>query len=365
MTEPAATVTTHAPLGAETPSMRSPATWLRLALGLLVSAGAIVVVAWRADLADVRAAMSGLRYEWLLPAILLSFATIPLRTLRWQRLFHPQHVPFGRVLGILTIGQAISALAPFRLGDLARVYLLGELEHRGKAWTLATIALERLLDILTLVLILFLLVPFAPVPAWARQSALLGMALSVVMLGAMAVAWRFRERALARRWPSLPVGEALVARVRALIGATVDGLAVLSAPRALGQAALSSLLIWLLSGLVLWTVMPAFGIPASLSTALLVLVVSAVAIAIPLAPGAVGVYHAAVVEALVLTTDVPPATATSYAIVTHLLLFGPPVICGLCSVWRMPVVVDWLTGLARGTRRTPAVALTSSPPAGD
>jgi uncharacterized protein (TIRG00374 family) len=326
--------------------MRSSLKRAQLAIGVLISLAALVLVATRIDLGDARAAFRDADYRWIVPAAACSFASVVFRAARWRALLFPAAIRLGRVFGILAIGQSVTALLPFRLGDVARIYLLGDLEGRSKAWALSTIVLERVLDIITLVVIMLLLLPFVPFPAWVLTAAGVGAAIVAAALAVMCAAWFGRERLTAVAPALLRLSpERWAGRLRALAVSAVDGLAVLGNPPALLRAAAWSAMAWLATGVTLWMTLAAFGIPQSFSTAMFVLVVSAIAIAVPLAPGAVGVYHAAVIEALVLVTDTSPGTAASYAVTTHVLLFLPPIVCGLGYLWREPGVLARLLAL--------------------
>lgn len=73
----------------------------------------------------------------------------------------------------------------------------------------------------------------------------------------------------------------------------------------------------------------AFDLPNSAVIAMLLLAVSAVSMVIPFSPGFVDVYHALVIETLVVFFGAASGPAASFAVTTHLLLFVPPVMIGI------------------------------------
>lgn len=335
-------------------SMRhSSLKFLQLALGILVSLAAIVLTVRRVDIAEARLAFQEADYRWLIPAAALSVASVLCRAARWQTLFYPIHVKFGRVFGVLTIGQLITTLLPFRLGDFVRAYLVGDLERRSKIWALSTVVVERLLDIAVLVMIFVMLLPFVPIPAWAKSSVWIGGSgmLLVLLTLTLIAAQRTRAGALAQRWGRrIPVR--WQQRLATLVSPAIDGLAALSNVKILIRALTWSVVAWVCGGLVMWATLIAFGFPHSFTVAMLLLVMSAVAVALPSSPGFVGVYHVVVIESLVFVVDVSHSAAASFAITTHILLFAPPVVFGLAYLWREPLILRRLLSLRRTSRHS-------------
>lgn len=88
----------------------------------------------------------------------------------------------------------------------------------------------------------------------------------------------------------------------------------------------------------MWSVLVAFDLPHSFTNAMFLVAMSAVALAIPSSPGFVGVYHVLIVEALVLVLAVDAGAATGFALVTHVLLFVPPVVLGIAYMMIRPQV---------------------------
>jgi glycosyltransferase 2 family protein len=326
---------------------------MQLAIGIGISAGAIILTVRRIDITEARQAFWEADFRWLIPAAILSVMSILIRAARWQTLFHPHRAPFGRVLGVFTVGQSITTLLPFRLGDFARAYLIGDLERRSKVWALSTIVVERLLDIAVLVGLFILLLPIVPIPSWAKSSVWIGGSAMLILLLALTVIsmQRSRTTALARRWLRL-VPQPWRQRLAALASPAVDGLSALSNPKVLLRALTWSTTAWVAGGLAMWSTLVAFRLPHSFPVAMLLLVMSAVAVALPSSPGFVGVYHAVVIESLVFVSDVSRSTAASYAVTTHILLFAPPVFIALGYLWREPQVWNRLLNMRRAPRQT-------------
>lgn len=309
-----------------TTALRNPRFWI----GTLISLVALVVVASRVDRHEVAEAFRDANYWMLIPAVAMAVVSLLTRTARWRTLFHPLQPPAGELFGILMVGYTVTAVLPLRLGDLARIYLIGQLRGISKVRAAATVIVERVLDVSTVILIMALLIPFVPVPSEAQVAMAIGVAVVSIVGLSIGVSWVRRDailRRLARRAGSSH--GRVWSRVEELSGSAIDGFSVLGSPRATGLAAGYSIATWLTGGVTMWAMLRAFGLPSTVTAALFILAMSALSMVIPSSPGFVGVYHAVLVEALVSVYDAPRGPAVSFAILTHLVMFLPPVIFGV------------------------------------
>src|SRR5688572_578981 len=128
----------------------------------VVSLLAIALFAWflkNADPADVWRHVRGARPEYLLLAF--GFVVIPywLRTIRWQCLLAPLGpTSFWTVFRATVVGFAALALLPGRVGDVLRPYLVARKEGLSLPATLATIVMERVLDLVAVLTLLAIFV---------------------------------------------------------------------------------------------------------------------------------------------------------------------------------------------------------------
>ncbi|HMM43795.1 MAG TPA: lysylphosphatidylglycerol synthase transmembrane domain-containing protein, partial [Thermomicrobiales bacterium] len=232
-----------------TTALRNPRFWI----GTLISLVALVVVASRVDRHEVAEAFRDANYWMLIPAVAMAVVSLLTRTARWRTLFHPLQPPAGELFGILMVGYTVTAVLPLRLGDLARIYLIGQLRGISKVRAAATVIVERVLDVSTVILIMALLIPFVPVPSEAEVAMGIGVAVVSIVGLSIGVSWVRRDailRRLARRAGSSH--GRVWSRVEELSGSAIDGFSVLGSPRATGLAAGYSIATWLTGGVTMW-----------------------------------------------------------------------------------------------------------------
>lgn len=305
-------------------------------LGVLVSVVALYFALRGVDWSAAGEAFQDARYPLLLPALAAMLAALFFRSVRWRLLFYPEPgLKPGTFFGVLSVGYMVNNLLPLQVGDLARAYLLGELQGLSKARAFSTVVVERIVDVLVLFGLLMILMPFISVPAWAAIP--VGVAAGLVLLlGGLLVAFAGN-----RRW----VHSLLEALLRFVPGrfhenfkgaaeSALDGLGVLSTPRILALVVSWSVASWLTTTLVLFFTMQAFNLGLPFSAAVFVVVMTSFGFFIPSSPGALGVYHAISIESLVRVFELDRGLAASYSMVAYLLFYLPPLVIAVVFLWR-------------------------------
>src|SRR5262249_50476926 len=121
------------------------------------------LVAWflrQAHFSDVSREIRNAEPWALLLSLTMGLSTYVLRAIRWQYLLKPiGSAGFGVAFRTTVIGFAANGMLPARVGEVLRPYLLARHERLSVPSTFATIILERLLDLLIVLLFfgLFLL----------------------------------------------------------------------------------------------------------------------------------------------------------------------------------------------------------------
>lgn len=283
---------------------------------------------------------------WLLgAAVLLSTLGIHIRAMRWRTLLVPvaPGIPFRPRMAGTAVGFAMNNLLPARVGEFARVVVCARLGRAPVPAVLGTIVIERVLDGLVCVGLLFAVIAFEGFPAGvqgvaeaeaaARVTAGIVLALGVVLLLLVV----FPTRAV--RVADAVAGKVLPERLRRpvvdALHAFLGGLGVLRDPKLLAQSVAWVLFQWLFLGVSFLLAFRAFGItePGYLGALFLQSFVS-IAVAIPSAPGFFGPFEAAARYGLALW-GVDEARAVSFAIGLHVGGWLSVTLLGLWYVWTL------------------------------
>lgn len=288
--------------------------------GVLVSALFTYVAVRQAHPAQTGNALLAMSYAWLVPALALMVLAFVIRAVRWQSLFpRDERPPLGPVTTSLFVGYLGNTVLPARAGEAARTVALNRTTGRPIAQIVGTIIVERAQDVLSLVLLLFLMLPWLPDVTWLRAAGYLALGLVVVLAvcAAVLLAWgegavRLLLRPLARL-PFIP-REALE---RAPAHFTT-GLTGLVSPRIAIVSFAWTTLSWIVLGVSYWLVLVASGIDLSPLAGELVVIAIGLALILPSSPAALGVFEGATVVALGAYA-IDGSEALSYSLVLHAL----------------------------------------------
>jgi uncharacterized protein (TIRG00374 family) len=170
---------------------------LRTAGGLCI--GAILIVTFL-RLVNVSAVYAHLAQLRIGPALLCGVAFLGaylVRAMRWRCLLKPCRVSIGRAVAIYQVATFLNWMLPVRGGELAKSLLLRRLNAIPVSQSLATVSIDKAMDLLPALGLLALL-PFVRLNLSRPLWLLLVFALTVVAVGVVVLAlmaWR-RERAV-------------------------------------------------------------------------------------------------------------------------------------------------------------------------
>ena len=305
----------------------------RTLVALAISLAFLGVVFWSIDFDEFLSAFAEANYLWLIPAVIVYFLAFTLRAWRWQSLLaHLGGVTLGRSYFVATIGYAANNVLPLRLGEFVRAYLLRRNPGLDMTASLATIAVERILDGLTLLLWLGIgLLFFASTWTLSPLLTLAAQLAAVFFIGAgvgVMLAVLFPGAAMrAARVVTRPVPERYTARVMGIVESLLRGFAALRDARKIPFWFVISNAVWAGEALVYLLVAVAMGVEADMVVLCVAVAASNLATAVPSSSGGIGPFELLAKETLV-RAGVGAGLATAYAIVIHATLWIPVTIVG-------------------------------------
>ncbi len=324
-------------------------------IGLVISLAALGWALRDLNLRHLWAALLDANYLWLLPALAFHFISMVARSIRWQVLLGADKVDLATSFWIEHIGYLVANIVHARVGDAARVAIVAQRKSISLAHALSTVVLERILDMLAVVVMTLLLISFMPIPAgWLAQVRLLGALGMLGVLGAIAlVALGARtEQVLAVILARLPFIESApwLARWRNLVG----GLGALGSVRGVWLVSLWTAITWLGAIGVFWAVMMAFLPQAPFHASVFVLAAEAFGMIVPATPGNWGVWEAIAKESLRWAFGLPEHQAASYGIVMHIFEYIIVNVVGLIGLVRYGLSLGQVKRLSSSSPRAEA-----------
>jgi uncharacterized protein (TIRG00374 family) len=240
------------------------------------------------------------RVDFLALSCLILTVSYVIRALRWRVVLSAERrIALMTVFWATMVGYLGNSVLPARAGELIRSVLLGRQASLSTSYVLATTLLERLADVVALVIIGLLgLLVLGTLPEWLLMAAQVTGTLGLVGLVGLWLVRRFDRRLIAHI-ARLPVPAPLGTRLTELSSQFLLGLGALrNRRRGLTFAALTAV-IWMLDVVFALMIGQAFDLPLSVPRAMVLLAALGFASAVPSTPGYVGVYQFVAVTVLV------------------------------------------------------------------
>ncbi len=330
---------------------------VQIAIGAALAVFLLWLFLRGADLGNVVAELRRADYRWVLAATTLTLLVTVHRAWRWHYLLLPiKSIRLAPLTATTFMGWAFTTLLPGRLGEVARPVLLGRRVGISKTAAFATIVLERLFDVMSVLLILVAYLLFFPLPAGVGEDgtaiiagmrlsgliALGGLIVAVVVLAGAQMMPRRTDSVLVKiaGWAPGKIGDHLLPIGRSFL----TGFAGIKDPKLIVTIAVHSLLIWFNILVTYYILFFAFDIDLPYYAAMPLVVAVVIGVIVP-TPAAIGAFHTATLIALGTLWGVPNEQAVTYAIVCHAMVFVPITAIGIVLLGREGLSVRSFEGL--------------------
>ena len=304
--------------------------WIGVLISLICLALALAGVEW----GQAGAALRQADWRYLFPAGGAFLAYLVARAIRWRILLGSK-VSLADAFAVVNVGYLVSNVFPFRLGDPARAMVIG-LKHKIKtSAALSTVVVERVLDMLTVVLLLAATLPFVAASGWIRQTGILAGVVALValmVLAALAQRPDWGRRAWQWSLARIPLLRVDQVRWEGPLEGLLEGLAALRSARDVVGLAAWSVVAWMFAIGYSFAMLRAFLDQSSLAAASFLTCATGLGMALPSSPGAVGVYHSVARYALQLPFGVPEETAVVAAFALHTFQYVVVCLLGLIGL---------------------------------
>ncbi|OQZ01981.1 MAG: hypothetical protein B6D35_01985 [Candidatus Brocadia sp. UTAMX2] len=307
----------------------------------------------------LKSALLDANYWFIIPTIVLTLLVYVVRAIRWRGLLsHIKLISVLNLLSVTCIGFMANNVLPARVGEVLRPFILTKKENIKFSTSFATVIMERIFDMLGLILFTVVVIALLPHPSapqpntlasvsanqvgvvnesilpslkkWTEVFAALGV-ITLASLFSVVMKPDFFRQLLSKFCFFLP--HTLKDRILGMYESFVYGLKILEDKTQAGWAMALSIFIWILGGAEIYLLGFSFHMHLPFVAACLVAVCLALAVALPQAPGYIGVFHIAVLKSLHLF-GIETTAAQSYAIVLWAISILPSTIMGFLFLWR-------------------------------
>lgn len=297
---------------------------IQLAVGIIISLICLVGLFYFVNPAEIFQSLKQTKFEyWVLTAISLILFLV-LRAIRWRFMLNSglapsEAVPYGIVFHIQNIGYLLTNLLPFRLGDVARAVLIGNVPPITISRGLSTMVAERVFDLLFFIILFpFTLSAVTDLPPELDTVIIITGVLALVATLILIIAANFKEQALR-------VSAKLLDRISFVqsdmwlrrLEDLLKGLTALTTLRSGVLLVSFSIMIWVPVIFGYYFGMIAVNLQPTFIQAIFVVCIAALSVTAPSSPGQVGVFEASVTFAIAGIMRLPEAQAATFAFLYH------------------------------------------------
>ena len=310
----------------------------------------------RINVGELLEALADAQYLVLALLVGLLYLGWWIRAWRWQMLAEPvKKVSASLSFSALMIGYMGNNVLPLRAGEFMRAYVVGKRTGMPMSSALATVVVERILDMLMLFICFALSMLFFPIPE-VRKAGIIAILATVVLLAFLLLLLFQREKALAIAEFCLKIFPSkLRLSLLKIISDFAEGLEIFRQSKKFLQIIVWTVGMWGLYLVIMYISLYMFNLiepeykdiyEAPLVTAIVMLTVTTAGIGIPSAPGAMGTYHAFCYFGM-SQFNVPDEIGLSYAILMHLSNYLPMTLIGIFCLFKEGLKLTEITGAAR------------------
>lgn len=299
----------------------------RYILSLSLMIGLLYWAFWGQDLNEIWLQLRNISPIWIVIVTLLTLTTLWLRSWRWRIMLRSFAPNVGIIDGVwaLSICYAANVVIP-RSGEFLRAVSLKWTRSAPISPTLATVVVERILDVLWLVfcigtaLLLERKLINQAFPILETLSLLTLLACSGVLIILIFISY-YRSKALNYVEPIVnKFGTKFSDPVMKVLRTFVDGLESLKSPSAHFKITLSSILLNSGYILIIYALFASMGFTKSydldFTSAVVIMAISSLGVVVP-TPGGAGSYHLIFSMALNKIYSVPEPLALACATIAH------------------------------------------------
>ena len=288
-------------------------------LGVVFSAVFLWLALKDTNVDEVKHAFAEAKLWPMIPMFATMFGFYWLKAIRWSKLLSPSHQVSGtQLVPAMMAGAAGNNLLPAHFGELVRVYFAGKKFDIPKTTVLATLVVERLFDIVVVLVIFAIALMAGDYSASIFTGAVILLSAAIVIAIASVLLTIYTDWVIAfvdRRLTFLSAG--MREQIATQINNLTTGLMALRQRNLYFEVLLNSLVQWLLMAACLYCALLAFNIEASPMVGIVILGFTVVGLSLPTSPGFFGTIEYCYVLALG-AIGVDASTAISAAIYYHL-----------------------------------------------
>jgi len=253
-------------------------------------------------------------YSYLVVSVLFLIFIIFLRSIRWRFLF-TKEIDINDLYKSQLIGYMGNNILPLRMGELLKAYYLEKKSKISKYEVIGTVILERVLDLVGLVLLFFILLNFSLFELIDSIYITIIYSILIFTLVSMFASYKLNKKKKFKGKNNILL----------IFNDVISGFSSINKSNFL-LSILYSILIWISYAVVVFLVQESMYLDLNFIQCVLILFLSSIVLMVPSMPGNIGTFEGAVVYTLLLFGI---EDNFGFAFILHAVSFIPYTLLGL------------------------------------
>jgi uncharacterized protein (TIRG00374 family) len=303
---------------------------LYLLAGFILGAVFLYIATKDLKLSDFHYVYEHFNGWWIIPLILGGTLFFILKAYRWKLLLRPVYeADINELYSSIMIGSSVGYMISVYLGEVARTFCFAKQCNVSKSSVLATIILERLFDLLILLLFFGIALiytsemPFDGVKIGYTFTVMGLILFTLMMFAVFQTDLCLKVVHFFSRWMPVEFQKKVIKQ----IDLGILGLHSLKSPILLAEVIVSSLIGWIFMAIANYSALLVVGIEAPFYASFLIMGLIIVGLSLPNPPGSIGVVEWCYVMAL-RPYGVETAAALGAAVVFHVIFYSAVILIG-------------------------------------
>ena len=307
----------------------------KIIIGILISVLFMYLAFKKVDFNKMFFAIQDVKLVYVFLIIVVVFFNNVIRALRWRLLLYPiEKVDAVSCFTALQIGYTANVILPAHLGEFIRAYLIGKKKNISSSAVFATIVTERIIDIISLLLLMVLTLLVYPFPEWVRSSGYIMFAGTGILITFLFLLKLKPEKTLTVVETFLKIfPDSLKDKILNLLSAFLKGFVGMKNWKHYLMTILLSIAIWVFYGLFFLFGLLAFNLHLPWIAPVVLIVTTTIAIVVPSSPGYIGTFHW-ICQITLGLFGISNSLGLAFALVIHGVNTLPFFIFGLILAWR-------------------------------
>jgi glycosyltransferase 2 family protein len=303
---------------------------LQVVLGIIISLVFLWLAFRNSDLGKVFGLIKNADIGLLVIAFLISIFTLMIRSYRWKLLGKQyKDVPWNFFFKATSMGLMLNIFLPFRTGDLFQGYFLSKNSGISKSYTLATVFLERLIDMIPPSIMILVGSFFIVLPSQVSLKRLFALLSAAVICIFLVIKFHGKLLGIFAGF----IKETHSQKLKGFFENIVHAFVFLKDRQVLTRALPLTFCVWIMYTFCTFLILRAVGIELNFWSTFVIQAIGVLSVAIPSSPGFVGTWEFFCLLALGIFS-VGQDRALSYALVSHFMAFLPTTITGVLFFYK-------------------------------